>query len=284
MTRPLTLPEASIQADVQRALAEDLGAGDVSAALIPSAISAQAQIISREAGVLCGCPWAEAVFAVLDSRVTSRWLVEEGGRLHPGQVFAELTGPARALLSGERTALNFLQTLSGTATLTRRYVEAVAGLAVQILDTRKTLPGLRLAQKYAVRCGGGHNHRMGLHDAILIKENHLVAIGGISAAVAEARRVWPTLPVEVEVETLTQLAEALAAGADLILLDNFSRATITQAVRLAAGRVPLEVSGGVDLAQVADLAATGVARISIGSLTKHVQALDLSMRIRLLKR
>ncbi len=272
-------PAAVLLADVQRALAEDVGTGDVSAALIPAQTQAHARIITREAGVLCGQAWADAVFAALDPQMQIVWQVTEGAVLHPGQCLAELSGSARALLTGERAALNFLQTLSGTATQVSHYVAAAAGYPAQILDTRKTLPGLRLAQKYAVRCGGGHNHRLGLYDAILIKENHIAAAGGLSAAVATARRLFPALPVEVEVETLAQLGEALDLPVAVILLDNFDLKAITQAVRLAAGRIPLEVSGGVALAQVAALAATGVARISIGALTKHVRALDLSMRI-----
>lgn len=282
MSQCLNLPPTAVlMADVQRALAEDVGSGDVSAALIPESTWANARIVIREAGVLCGQAWAAAVFAMLDPQVRLIWQVDEGANVNPGQILAEVTGPARALLSGERAALNFLQTLSGTATATQRYVAAVAGYTVQILDTRKTLPGLRQAQKYAVRCGGGQNHRMGLYDAILIKENHIAAAGGLTVAVQTARRLWPQLPLEVEVETLVQLEEALSLPVDLILLDNFDIPTVFQAVKLTAGRVPLEVSGGVNLAQVATLAATGVARISIGSLTKHLQALDLSMRIQL---
>lgn len=282
MSQCLNLPPTAVlMADVQRALAEDVGSGDVSAALIPESTWANARIVTREAGVLCGQAWAAAVFAMLDPQVRLIWQVDEGANVNPGQILAEVTGPARALLSGERAALNFLQTLSGTATATQRYVAAVAGYTVQILDTRKTLPGLRQAQKYAVRCGGGQNHRMGLYDAILIKENHIAAAGGLTVAVQTARRLWPQLPLEVEVETLVQLEEALSLPVDLILLDNFDIPAVFQAVKLTAGRVPLEVSGGVNLAQVATLAATGVARISIGSLTKHLQALDLSMRIQL---
>lgn len=282
MSQCLNLPPTAVlMADVQRALAEDVGSGDVSAALIPESTWANARIVIREAGVLCGQAWAAAVFAMLDPQVRLIWQVDEGANVNPGQILAEVTGPARALLSGERAALNFLQTLSGTATATQRYVAAVAGYTVQILDTRKTLPGLRQAQKYAVRCGGGQNHRMGLYDAILIKENHIAAAGGLTVAVQTARRLWPQLPLEVEVETLVQLEEALSLPVDLILLDNFDIPAVFQAVKLTAGRVPLEVSGGVNLAQVATLAATGVARISIGSLTKHLQALDLSMRIQL---
>lgn len=267
-----------ILAQVRLALEEDLGAGDPSAALIPADQTAQAEIIAREQAVLCGLPWFEAVFTYLDPTVEIDWEVAEGALIQPNQRLARLRGQARALLSGERTALNYLQTLSGTATLARRYAEAVAGLPVKVLDTRKTIPGLRLAQKYAVRCGGCHNHRLGLFDAILIKENHLRAAGSIPAALAAAQATYPDLPIEIEVENLEELSLALAAGATLILLDNFSLDELRQAVALTAGRAELEASGGINLEQIRAVAETGVNRISVGALTKDLRAIDLSLR------
>ncbi len=278
---------ATIEADVRRALAEDVGDGDRTALLVPASKRMRARVISREAGVLCGRPWFERVFSALDPGVSIRWQVAESDTLAPEQTICTLNGPARALLTGERTALNFLQTLSGTATTTARYVEAVRDSGAVILDTRKTLPGLRLAQKYAVRCGGGQNHRMGLYDMVLIKENHIAAAGSMAAAVRSARDRWPRIPVEAEVETRDELAEALSAGADIIMLDNFDLAGIREAVKLTGDRAEahpeqarpqLEVSGNVGLEGLAELAATGVDRIAVGALTKHVQALDLSMR------
>lgn len=267
-----------IASQVAVALAEDLGNGDLTAALIPPAAQAQATVISREAAVLCGQEWFDAVFAQLDTTIQINWSVQDGSALQPDQTLCTLSGPARAILSGERTALNFLQSLSGTATLAQRYVQAVAGTGVRILDTRKTLPGLRLAQKYAVRCGGASNHRVGLYDGILIKENHIMAAGGIHQAVAQARQHSPGMPVEVEVESLEELQQALDAGAEAMLLDNMSLAMLAEAVTITAGRARLEASGGVNLDTIRAIARTGVDDISVGELTKHLRAIDLSMR------
>jgi nicotinate-nucleotide pyrophosphorylase (carboxylating) len=267
------------------ALAEDVGSGDLTAQLVPAGARGRARVITREAGVLCGTPWVDAVFATLDPAVSVRWHATEGATVAPGELLFEAEGPARPLLTGERTALNFLQLLSGTATAAHRYAAAIAATGCQILDTRKTIPGLRLAQKYAVRCGGGRNHRLGLYDGILIKENHIAAAGSIAAAVAAARRLAPTVPVEVEVETLEELEQAFAADADLGLLDEFSLADLRTAVvrnRARARPLGLEASGGIDLDTVGAIAATGVDYISVGSITKHVHALDLSMRLELL--
>jgi nicotinate-nucleotide pyrophosphorylase (carboxylating) len=273
---PEDLPE-----QVSRALREDIGPGDLTASLIDPGTLARAHILCREAATLCGCAWFEETYRQLDARVRIQWHAAEGEAVVANTILCELEGPARALLSGERTALNFLQLLSGTATATRAYVEAIAGTHCQILDTRKTLPGLRTAQKYAVRCGGGSNHRIGLFDQILIKENHVAAAGSITAAVERARALHPGIKIEVETEDLAQLAEALVAGADIIMLDEFSaedqrRAVAT--VRSQAHPTLLEVSGGLTLASVAAIAATGVDFISVGALTKHVRAIDLSMR------
>lgn len=273
-----TLGEAFIAAQVATALAEDLGDGDLTAALIPPATQAHATVISREPAVLCGQAWFDEVFRQLDPLVRIHWRQADGAVLTPGEPLCTLQGPARAILSGERTALNFLQTLSGTATITRRYVQAVQPHPTRILDTRKTIPGLRLAQKYAVRCGGGSNHRMGLYDAILIKENHIQAAGSIAAAVALAQRNHPGAGIQVEVEDLHELQQALEAGANRILLDNMTTDTLREAVALNQGRARLEASGGVTLATIGAIAATGVDDISVGELTKHVQAVDLSMR------
>lgn len=268
-----------VSANVRAALAEDIGTlGDLTAALIPDAAEARAAVVSREAAVICGRPWVDEVFRQLDTRVTLNWQVQEGEQVAPEQVLLQLQGSARALLTGERTALNFLQTLSGTATQARRYADAVAGLAVKILDTRKTLPGLREAQKYAVRCGGCHNHRHGLYDGVLIKENHILAAGSIAAAVAGVRPFAQGKPVEVEVESLEELRQAQEAGAEIIMLDNFSLDQIAEAVALNQGQAKLEVSGNVDLAGLRRLAETGVDFISTGALTKHLRAVDLSMR------
>lgn len=269
---------AVIQADVARALAEDVGDGDITAPLLPETLQGQATVISREDAVICGTAWFDGVFQALDPQVEVRWRVSDGDAVEADQTLCALTGPARALLTGERTALNFLQTLSGTASLARRYVEAVAGTGAKVLDTRKTLPGLRAAQKYAVRCGGGHNHRQGLYDAVLIKENHILAAGSLTDAVAAARHIGAGKSVEVEVEDLDELREALAAKADIILLDNFSLEALTQAVALTQGRVPLEASGGITLENIRLIAETGVDRISVGAITKDVQAVDLSLR------
>jgi nicotinate-nucleotide pyrophosphorylase (carboxylating) len=275
---------AEVNAAVAAALAEDVGTGDLTARLVPAGARGRARTITREAGIICGRPWVEAVFAQLDRGVALRWQVADGEPVQPDQALFEAIGPARALLTGERTALNFLQTLSGTATATRRYVEAIAGTGCQILDTRKTLPGLRLAQKYAVRCGGGRNHRIGLFDGVLIKENHIAAAGSIAAAVAAARALRGQVPVEVEVESLDELDEAFAADADLALLDEFSLAELRTAVarnRTRPRPLGLEASGGIDLDSIREVAATGVDFISVGAITKHVRALDLSMRLTL---
>jgi nicotinate-nucleotide pyrophosphorylase (carboxylating) len=264
---------------VRRALAEDVGAGDLTANLIPGGTPARAQVIAREEAVLCGAAWFDEVLRQLDRNVRVDWNARDGDAVRENQVLCTLEGPARAILTGERTALNFLQTLSGTATVTRRYVEAVRGTHAIVLDTRKTLPGLRTAQKYAVRCGGGQNHRMGLYDAILIKENHIAAAGSVAGAVEAARRTAPAgTTVEVEVEDIAQLNEALAAGADRLLLDNFSLRRLREAVQATAGRARIEASGGITLENIRAVAETGVDCISIGALTKHVRAVDLSLR------
>ena len=274
-------PPASIAAAVRAALAEDIGSGDLTAALVPETQQALATVITREAAVLCGRDWVDAVFAALDPTVAIDWHCRDGDDLDPGQELCRLRGPARAILTGERTALNFLQTLSAVASATRRYVAAVAGTRATILDTRKTIPGLRLAQKYAVRVGGGSNHRIGLYDGILIKENHIVAAGGITPAVQRARAGGTTVLLEVEVETLAQAEEALRAGADRLLLDNFGTALMRDAVALRNRLAPgtgLEASGGIDLPSIRSVAETGIDFISVGDLTKNVRAIDLSMR------
>lgn len=268
-----------IAADVARALAEDLGPGDLTAALIPETATATATVICREAAVICGIAWFDAVFAQLDPAVRLEWTVQDGDRVPPGHIVCRLSGSARALVSGERTALNFLQLLCGTASRARAYADAVAGTNTRVLDTRKTLPGLRAAQKYAVRCGGGVNHRLGLYDAILIKENHIAAAGSLSAAVQASRRHQAGKAIEVEVESLAQLDEALEVGVDHLLLDNFSLRALTTAVRRTAGRARLEASGNVEVADLPAIASTGVDFISVGALTKHVHAIDLSMRL-----
>ncbi len=265
---------------VARALAEDLGDGDLTAALIPESAQAVAAVISREPAVICGADWFDETFRQLDPAIRVNWLAADGDRVNPEQVLCTVQGPARAVLSGERTALNFLQTLSATATATRRYVDAIVGTGAEILDTRKTLPGLRQAQKYAVRGGGGRNHRQGLYDAVLIKENHILAAGSITLAVTAARELHPGVLVEVEVENLTELTEALVVTPDVIMLDNFDLDTLTQAVALTAGRVKLEASGNVNLDTVRAIAETGVDYISIGGLTKDIKAVDLSMRFK----
>lgn len=267
---------ADLADQVQRALAEDVGSGDLTASLIPASATGQARVISRETAVLCGTAWFDAVFRQLEPRIAVHWQAADGDTITPDQVLCTLDGPARGLLTGERTALNFLQTLSATASAAQHFAQAVAGTACRILDTRKTLPGLRSAQKYAVRAGGCHNHRLGLHDAILIKENHILAAGGIAPALVAAAK--HKVPVEIEVETLDQVREALAAGATRLLLDNFSLAQLREAVALARGRAKLEASGGIELAALRAVAETGVEFISVGALTKHVHAIDLSMR------
>jgi nicotinate-nucleotide pyrophosphorylase (carboxylating) len=273
---------ADLGAQVDAALREDIGSGDVTATLVPEGQSVRGNAITREEAILCGRAWAEETFRRLDRRVQLTWHAADGERLAANQVIFEIAGPARAVLTGERTALNFLQLLSGTATATRRFADAVAGTPCRILDTRKTLPGLRSAQKYAVRCGGGENHRMGLYDRVLIKENHIAAAGSLTGAIEAARRSAPALTVEVEVESAAELEEALNARPDIIMLDDFSPADLQAAVRLneARGRpVKLEASGSVSLETVRALAATGVDYISVGALTKHVRAVDLSMRL-----
>ena len=275
-------PAAQIAADVERALAEDLGQGDATAALLPADARAQARLTCRDAAVIAGSAWFDACFRRLDPSVQIDWNASDGDQVAPGTLICSLSGHARPLVTAERSALNFLQLLSATATTTARHVAAVAGTAVRVLDTRKTIPGLRLAQKYAVRCGGGHNQRMGLYDAILVKENHIIAAGGIAAAVSAARRLHPDLPLEVEVENLDELEQALQAGVDRIMLDNFELEQMREAVARTAGRVPLEISGNVDLQTIGDFARTGVDFISVGALTKHVHAIDLSLRLQLL--
>jgi len=270
--------DAVIAGDIRRALAEDLGAGDVTAALLPDSADT-AYLLCKEDGVLAGAAWFEAAHRALDPQVRIDWRSGDGQRIHAGTVLATLSGRSRALVSAERTSLNFLQTLSGTATITARYVEAVRGTGARILDTRKTLPGLRIAQKYAVTCGGGYNHRMGLYDAVMLKENHVRAAGSITAAIAAARAMHGELPLIVEVESLAQLEETLAVGCDRILIDDFDADTRREAVRITAGRIPLEVSGGVDLGSVRAIAEDGVDCISIGGLTKHVHAIDLSLKL-----
>ena len=267
------------RSDVMRALAEDVGAGDLTAALIDPAAQVRAHVLARESAVLCGTAWFESALSQLDPEATVVWHVRDGERCAPNQVVVEMRGQARALLSAERTALNFLQLLSAVATKTATYVAEVEGTKARIVDTRKTLPGLRLAQKYAVLTGGGTNHRVGLYDAVLIKENHIAAAGGIAQVLQQAAKIAAQADfVEIEVETLAQLHEALDAGATMVLLDNMNLPTLREAVRLNAGRAVLEISGGVTLAGLRELAETGVDRISIGTLTKDVQAIDFSMR------
>ena len=277
----LELP-TDLAAQVDAALREDIGSGDVTAALVPAAQRVRGAVIAREEAVLCGRPWAEETFRRLDPQVRLAWRASDGERIAAREAICEIAGPARAVLTGERTALNFLQLLSATATVTRRFVDAVAGTGCRILDTRKTLPGLRGAQRYAVRCGGGDNHRFGLYDQVLIKENHIAAAGSVTGAIEAARRTAPGLKVEVEVESLAELEEALGAAPDIIMLDDFSLADLRTAVSLTRARsraVQLEVSGSVSLEAVREIAATGVDYVSVGSLTKHVRAVDLSMRL-----
>lgn len=271
--------QSSIQTQVRQALVEDVGSGDITAALIPADRQAEASIISREPAVLCGTAWADEVFRQVDPAIEVQWLAADGDRLQPDQPFCKLSGPARGLLTGERCALNFIQTLSATATHARRLYDLVDGTGVKLLDTRKTLPGLRLAQKYAVTQGGCHNHRIGLFDAFLIKENHIAACGGIQQTIDQARAQSPGKPVEVEVESLEELRQALAAGADIIMLDELSHEDMRTAVQLTAGKAKLEASGGITEATLRSVAETGVDYISIGSLTKDIKAVDLSMRL-----
>ncbi|HEX4853031.1 carboxylating nicotinate-nucleotide diphosphorylase [Arenimonas sp.] len=279
MAAALTPPPAEVvAADVARALAEDIGPGDATADLLPD-VPGRAYVIAKEAGVVAGRPWFDACFRALDPDAVLDWRVAEGEPVTAGTVVVVIRARTRALVSAERPALNFLQTLSATATTTARYVAEVAGTRTRILDTRKTLPGLRLAQKYAVRAGGGMNHRIGLFDAVMLKENHIHAAGSIAAAAAAARAKHPALPLIIEVETLDELDQALATGCDRILVDEFSEADLREAVARAAGRTPLEVSGGVTGERLRAIAATGVDYVSVGALTKHVQALDLSLRL-----
>ncbi|AAY35873.1 carboxylating nicotinate-nucleotide diphosphorylase [Pseudomonas fragariae (ex Marin et al. 2024)] len=272
---------AEIEANVRRALLEDVGSGDITAQLIPAERLAKATIISRDTAVIAGTAWVDAVFRQLDPRVAVHWQVTDGDRVNPNQALFHLEGPARSLLTGERSALNFLQMLSGVATRAQYFADMVAGTQVKLLDTRKTLPGLRMAQKYAVTCGGCHNHRIGLYDAFLIKENHIAACGGIAQAVEAAHRIAPGKPVEVEVESLGELKQALDAGADIIMLDELSLDDMREAVRLTAGRASLEASGGINDDTLRVIAETGVDYISIGAMTKDVKAVDLSMRLSL---
>ena len=279
----LTLADigAEIEANVRHALSEDIGSGDITAQLIPAERLAHARVITREAAVVCGSAWVDAVFRQLDPRVAVHWQVADGERVEADQTLFSLEGPARALLSGERSALNFLQTLSAVATRCRHFADLVEGTGVKLLDTRKTLPGLRLAQKYAVTQGGCHNHRIGLYDAFLIKENHIAACGGIGQAITTAHGITPGKPVEIEVESLEELQQALEAGADIIMLDELSLEDMRTAVSLTAGRAKLEASGGINESTLRTIAETGVDYISIGSLTKDIKAVDLSMRLSL---
>lgn len=282
-TRPTPPPADAIASDVARALAEDIGSGDVTAALLPDAADI-AYLLCKEAAIVAGSPWFEACHRALDPEVRIDWRVRDGDRVQPGTVLATLAGRTRALVTAERSSLNFMQTLSGTATATAAYVDAVRGTGCTVLDTRKTLPGLRLAQKYAVLCGGGRNHRIGLYDAVMLKENHVRAAGSLTAAIRTARQAQPSLPLIVEVETLAQLDEALSEGCERILIDDFDADARREAVRRAkaapyAGRIPLEVSGGVDLTTLRSIADDGVDFVSIGGLTKHVHAIDLSMKL-----
>ena len=274
--------ENDIRESVTRALAEDIGSGDLTAALVDKSSMIEATVISRDDMVMAGRPWFQEVMHQVDTAIEVDWLHDDGAAIKAGQTLCRITGAARSVLTAERTALNFLQLLSATATETRRYVDAVAGTNCRILDTRKTIPGLRLAQKYAVRCGGGVNHRVGLFDAILIKENHIMSAGSIAAAVQSARSIHPGMPVEVEVESLDELREAVGAGAERLLLDNFSNDMLVEAVNLnrRIGNPPaeLEASGGVTLDDIRRIAETGVDYISVGALTKNIQAVDLSMR------
>ncbi|HTR00073.1 MAG TPA: carboxylating nicotinate-nucleotide diphosphorylase, partial [Candidatus Acidoferrum sp.] len=275
----MTTPDyfSDLAATVANALREDIGSGDITAQLVPADAMASARVICRESAVICGRPWVDEVFRQLDPTCRVEWAVQEGAIVAANAVIFTVHGSARTLLTGERNALNFLQTLSGVATTARHYADLVKHTKLQILDTRKTIPGLRLAQKYAVKCGGCHNLRLGLYDAYLIKENHIAACGGITRAVTTARRLHPDRKVEVEVETMAEFDEALAAGADIVMLDNFSLELISQAVQRNRGRAMLEASGGFDQDSLVAVAATGVDYISVGALTKHVRAVDFSM-------
>ena len=278
MTITNTISEYTISSQVKLALEEDIGQHDITADLIQPATIASAIIISREAATLCGQAWLDEVFKQIDPNIKIIWHFNDGDILSSGNILCELSGPARSLLMGERTAMNYIQTLSATATISHDYVKKVKGFNVQILDTRKTIPGLRLAQKYAVRCGGCYNHRIGLYDGILIKENHINASGSINAAITLARSLHPTIPIEVEVENLEELGEALIGQADIIMLDNFDSKALKQAVALNQGQAILEASGNVNLNSIRTIAESGVDRISVGALTKDIKAIDLSMR------
>ncbi|WP_454711263.1 carboxylating nicotinate-nucleotide diphosphorylase [Cupriavidus nantongensis] len=271
--------QAALQANVHAAIAEDVGSGDLTGLLVPADKSAHARVIVREAAVLCGQPWFDACMRAVDPALAVRWLQQEGDRMAPDSVVCEITGPARSLLTAERPSLNFLQLLSGVATATRRYADLIAGTRARVLDTRKTLPGLRLAQKYAVRIGGGENQRLALYDGILIKENHIAAAGSIGAAMRAALALDTQASVQIEVESLAELEEALAAGAKSVLIDNFTVPMMQDAVKLNQGRALLEVSGGVNAETIRTFAETGVDRISVGALTKDVRATDYSLRI-----
>lgn len=281
MSSILSFPHLDlINADINRALKEDIGSGDATADLLPEKSIATASLLCREDAVICGVQWFETCFKKLDPNVEIVWNnIRDGSHVRAGSIICHIKGNARAMVTAERTALNFLQLLSGTATTTSEYVKAAEGTRLKILDTRKTLPGLRLAQKYAVLCGGGHNHRIGLYDMILIKENHIISAGGIKSSVETARKTHPDLKIEVEVENLDQLNEALGLEVDRIMLDNFSMDLIKEAVKIAEGKVPLEVSGNVDLEKIKELAKTGVDYVSIGGLTKHIRAIDFSLRL-----
>ncbi len=287
MSVKIKVPEKTVALNVQLALREDLGPGDVSASLMPADRMITAQLISRESAVLCGQAWLNETFRQLDERISVKWLVDEASYVAPNKPLCEISGPADKILSGERTALNFVQLFSGVATATRRYVERIKGTKARILDTRKTLPGLRAGQKYAVACGGGQPHRMGLYDAFMIKENHIAVAGSISAAVDTARQHNPNnLPIIVEAENLQQTEEALNKSVDVLLLDNFATHLLARAVNMGTtqkrynrGNTLLEASGGISLENVREIADTGVDRISIGGLTKNVSAIDLSLRV-----
>lgn len=278
MTIKNTVPAQLITSQVKLALDEDIGQQDLTADLIPIKSQATATLITRESATLCGKDWFNEVFLQLDPSITINWNFTDGDRMSANSIICTLNGNARMLLTGERTAMNFIQTLSATATLAHHYTDQVQGLPVHILDTRKTIPGFRLAQKYAVRCGGGYNHRIGLFDGILIKENHIVATGSINAAINKAQQLHPNIAIEVEVENFDELEQALSANADIILLDNFDIPALKQAVKITQGRAKLEASGGITIDSVRAIAETGIDRISIGALTKNIRAIDLSMR------
>jgi len=274
-----SIPSNLIQSQVQQALDEDIGSGDITAALIPNSQRSTATVISRDAAIICGRDWFEQAFWLLDDSISISWKVMDGDQVAPDQLLCTITGSSRTILTAERTALNFLQTLSGTATTTRKYVDALAGSGITLLDTRKTIPGLRDAQKYAVTCGGGTNHRIGLYDGVLIKENHIAAAGSISQAIATAKQTAPTgVPVEVEVESFKDAHEAITAGADILLLDNMELDTIAQIVEFNGQKAKLEISGGVEIDTIGRYSGTGVDYISVGSLTKQLNPIDLSMR------